>query len=93
MTKHEKGKYFLENTHLPNDCPPNIIEVRYREEGILDEIISDKCYFHLEQMSEDTYWMGITKNGYRQVVNFKVAMKDGKPNIWTEMDGEPEKNK
>lgn len=38
------------------------IEIRNNEDGTLDEIIlkvDGECIFHLEQMSDKTWWMGL----------------------------------
>lgn len=36
------------------------IEVRLNEDGTIDEIVSHKpMYFHLEQMDDGQYWIGL----------------------------------
>lgn len=41
------------------------IEVRYNDDGTVDEIIvrdrndPKRCLFHLEQMDKDAYWIGL----------------------------------
>jgi hypothetical protein len=37
------------------------IEVRLNEDGTVDEIVTSRpCTFHLEQMDDGQYWIGLT---------------------------------
>ena len=39
-------------------------ELRLNADGSLDEVVSDTCSFHLEQMSDTHWWMAVeTKEG------------------------------
>jgi hypothetical protein len=58
------------NLSTPQDTPPGIIEVRRNEDGTLDEIVAKNCDIHLEQMTNNVWWLGIYKNGYRQTASF-----------------------
>ena len=51
---------------------PEGIEIRYNEDGTVDEIlVYDKatktCLFHMEQMTDASYWIGLY--GYGDVAN------------------------
>jgi predicted nucleic acid-binding Zn-ribbon protein len=38
------------------------VEIRYNDDGTVDEIIVKSggvCLFHLEQMSDESYWIGL----------------------------------
>ena len=77
------------------DCPKDIIEVRRREDGTLDEIVAGDpdgrgLFIHLEQMSDKSFWLGVYHKGYRQVVRFGVHK--GKIEASSEMDDWPEPN-
>jgi hypothetical protein len=61
------------STGRPGDCPPDLIEVRRNDDGSLDEIVAENCFVHLEQMDERHFWLGVSKEGYRQSVNLYVA--------------------
>lgn len=54
------------------DSPKDEIEVRRNADGSLDEIVASGVTVHLEQMSEKSWWLGIDKGGYRQVVWFGI---------------------
>ncbi len=80
-----------ERPDLPvvEDCPKEIIEVRRRDDGTLDEIVAINCFVHLEQMNDTHYWLGITKDDYRQVAWIGVGA-DGKLVASSEMDDWPD---
>lgn len=68
------------------------IEVRPNKDDSVDEIIyyndTGRFLYHLEQMSEDSYWMrfqGITQD---LVVNFGCHLVDGKPEMWSNYEWE-----
>lgn len=69
------------------------IEVRYEGEGddrILDEIVlyrGGKCCFHLEMMSDTTYWMSLISERFE--VHANVFSKRGKAHISANADGWP----
>lgn len=69
-------------------APLSAVEVRRNADGSLDEIVSFACTFHLEQMGDEQWWMGITKDGYRQVVRFGVH--NGRLLVDTECDDWPD---
>ena len=56
------------------------IEVRFHKDGSLDEIIlwneDHKCSFHLEQMDDDHWWMGVY--GDTESVNVHLTKVEGK---------------
>jgi len=59
-------------------------EIRLNDDGTLDEIVTydtfGRCNFHLEQMSDDSYWMGLyPRDNCGLHANFGV--KKGK--LWT----------
>lgn len=45
-------------------------QIRLREGGTLDEVCIDGCSFHLEQMDDDSYWVGISRGNERVHINF-----------------------
>lgn len=45
-----------------------LIEVRRNDDGTLDEVVAKDCSFHLEQMSEDCWWMAVYKENRRVAV-------------------------
>jgi hypothetical protein len=69
------------------------VEVRSKEHDkpglmpIFDELLADNVSIHIERMSDETYWMGITKGDERQVVVFSSASMRAKINARTERDG------
>jgi len=69
------------------DTPKEIIDVRRNKNQTLDEIVSVNCFVHLEQMDKNSWWLGIMKNNYRQVVNF--SLNNDKLNVISEMDFTP----
>ena len=90
----KSAKFLVPRTSIveeqkPEDCPSNIIEVRRREDGTLDEVVARNCDIHIEQMNEGTFWMGIYKDNYRQVVNFG-AIDKGVIEAQSEMDDWPD---
>lgn len=72
-----------------DDCPSDIIEVRRRDDGSLDELVAKDCMVHLEQMGPGVWWLAVYKDGYRQVVWF-TATEAGKNEASSEMDDWPE---
>lgn len=61
---------------MTRDCPKDVIEVRRNDDGTLDEIVATGCDIHLEMLDDNLVWIGIYKDGYRQVVNI-TARKGG----------------
>lgn len=47
-------------------------EVRTNDDGTLDEVVASGVDLHIEQLSANQWWMGITKDGKRQVVVFST---------------------
>ena len=37
-----------------------MIDIRKNEDGSLDEVVATDCGFHLEQMDDGYWWIGIT---------------------------------
>lgn len=49
----------------------NVREVRLNDDGTLDEIVTDAVWIHIEQMSDENWWMMIDrKDGSSVTVNF-----------------------
>jgi len=69
------------------DSPKDKIEVRRNGDGSLDEVVASGAFVHLEQMSEKSWWLGIEKDGYRQVVWFGI--EKGKLVTTSDCDAEP----
>lgn len=44
-------------------------KVRRNEDGTLDEVVADGCYFHLEQMSDSAWWLVVDSGGVAVSVN------------------------
>ena len=38
-------------------------EIRREPDGTLDEIVVNNCHVHLENMDDDLWWLGLTKDG------------------------------
>ena len=65
----------------------NGIEVRYQEDE-LDEIcvyVNGECVLHMEQMSDQCYWMGIEAGGY--TVHAHVFSKKGRAHVAANAEG------
>lgn len=43
--------------------------IRYNENGSLDEIVATHAAIHLEQMSDNGFWMSVRQDGIEVVVN------------------------
>lgn len=77
----------------PRDCPATVIEVRRRKDGTLDEIVAGKSsddnalFVHLEQMDKQTFWLGVSNKGYRQVT--WITARRNKLEVKSEMDSWP----
>lgn len=70
------------------DSPKAAIEVRRNEDGSLDEVVASDAFVHLEQMSDKSWWLGVQKDGYRQVVWFGI--EKGKLVARSECDDRPD---
>ena len=69
------------------DVPRRIAAIRRKNNGDIDEIIAPKPdLVHLEQMTESSWWLGIERDGYRQVVRFSA---EGPIHTESEMDDWP----
>ena len=44
-------------------------EVRRNEDGTLDEVVASNCWFHLEQMDDDHWWMRVETSDGAVTVN------------------------
>lgn len=56
------------------------VEVRYNDDGTVDEIIvksGEVCLFHMEQMDVDSYWIGLAPREGKYPVH--VDMYSDKP--------------
>ena len=47
--------------HRPAKAAPP--EIRLNADGSLDEVVADKAWFHLEQLSDGCWWMSIMCGG------------------------------
>ena len=63
------------------------VEVRLNEDGTIDEIVIDRpLRFHLEQMDDGQYWIGLTILGKRQDTQHIMLSRKGKfiyPTVYT----------
>lgn len=61
---------------------PKGIEVRYNEDGTVDEIVvtdrSGKCLLHMEQMSDSSYWLGLYGYGDDDAHHVDMTAEKGK---------------
>jgi hypothetical protein len=59
-----------------NKTTSRAIEIRSNDDGTLDEVVARGCDFHLEQMDDTCWWMGITMpDGETVHVNLFTARK------------------
>lgn len=49
------------------------LEIRNNKDGSLDEIVCSDAFVHLEQMSDNNWWMAIEWQGKLFHVNFSSA--------------------
>jgi hypothetical protein len=49
------------------------LEIRRNPDDTLDEIVCDDAFVHLEQMSDNHWWLGIEKDGRLIHVNFNSS--------------------
>jgi hypothetical protein len=45
---------------VPRRRIPKASEIRLNDDGTVDEIVTPCRHFHIEQMNDSTYWVGIT---------------------------------
>ncbi len=61
MTKGKPPEWALNRGTDSREIEPGVI-VRHNEDGTIDEVCIDlgnKAHFHLEQMDDNVYWIGI----------------------------------
>lgn len=66
----------------------NGIELRYYDDGSLDEAVvyvDGKCVFHLEQMHDMCFWMGLYAGGHTAHVN--IISKNKRSHLTAGADG------
>jgi len=51
------------------------IEIRLNVDGSLDEIVTEKCTFHLEQMSPTHWWMAVSVGEEEVAINLESEAK------------------
>jgi hypothetical protein len=59
-------------TDTPKDWP---LEVRRNDDGSLDEVVCSQAFVHLEQMSDNHWWMVVERDGKQVTVNFSSRSK------------------
>lgn len=66
--------------------PPGEMKVRMYD-GELDELIVRDCGIHLERMSDNSWWMGVTlADGKQTQLMVNIGAKRAPVSAWVELD-------
>ena len=64
-------------------------EIRNNENGTLDEIVASDCNFHLEQMDNNHWWIGINyigEDGEEHMAHINLSTSRAKIKATVEID-------